>query len=256
MLDQPDLQRHFVDARWNPQPPAPTHYLGPERRSHGPVEPRQLLQTIDEVDYGMLLLGDEGRVLQMNKVARRDLAGPHPLKLVGRHLHTRDPQELALLRAAVDGAARRGLRQLLHLGGESGGVGVAVVPLPQADRELRHPVLLMLGRRRVCEPLTVEWFARSQGLTMAETVVLKGLCADLTPLQIAERQGVGMATVRTQIGSIRTKTGTGSIAALVRQLALLPPMVSALQDLVDDLDPMGLGAAADRATGRRRPLDS
>ena len=58
---------------------------------------------------------------------------------------------------------------------------------------------------------------------------MKGLCADFTPLQIAARQGVGLATIRTQIGSIRLKTGAGSIRALVRQVSLLPPLVSVLQ---------------------------
>ena len=46
---------------------------------------------------------------------------------------------------------------------------------------------------------------------------------------IAERQGVGLATIRTQIGSVRAKTGAASIRALVRQVAMLPPLVSALQ---------------------------
>jgi hypothetical protein len=40
---------------------------------------------------------------------------------------------------------------------------------------------------------------------------------------------VGLSTIRTQIGSIRLKTGASSIRALVRQVALLPPLVSALQ---------------------------
>ena len=76
----------------------------------------------------------------------------------------------------------------------------------------------------------MDWFARSNNLTPAETAVMKGLCADFTPLQIAARQGVGLATIRTQIGSIRLKTGAGSsIRALVRQVSLLPPLVSVLQ---------------------------
>jgi hypothetical protein len=40
---------------------------------------------------------------------------------------------------------------------------------------------------------------------------------------------VALSTVRTQIGSIRTKTGAGSIRDLVRQVALLPPLVGALR---------------------------
>ena len=65
---------------------------------------------------------------------------------------------------------------------------------------------------------------------------MKGLCADFTPQQIANRQGVGLATVRTQIGSIRLKTGACSIRARVRQVALLPPLVSALLGAPRDSD--------------------
>jgi DNA-binding CsgD family transcriptional regulator len=38
-----------------------------------------------------------------------------------------------------------------------------------------------------------------------------------------------MATVRSQIGSIRAKTGAESIRELVRRVAVLPPMRSALR---------------------------
>jgi DNA-binding CsgD family transcriptional regulator len=55
------------------------------------------------------------------------------------------------------------------------------------------------------------------------------------PSQIAKHVGVAVCTVRSQIGSIRTKTGTGSIGDLVRQVSLLPPMLSALR--------MGMGVA-------------
>jgi DNA-binding CsgD family transcriptional regulator len=91
--------------------------------------------------------------------------------------------------------------------------------------------MLVLGKRQVCEELTVEWFARAHGLTLAETAVVKGLCADLTPQEIALRQGVGLATIRTQIGSVRAKTGSASIRALVRQVAMLPPLLGALHGL-------------------------
>jgi DNA-binding CsgD family transcriptional regulator len=40
---------------------------------------------------------------------------------------------------------------------------------------------------------------------------------------------VAVSTVRTQIGSIRAKAGAGSISELVRQVAVLPPLVGALR---------------------------
>jgi DNA-binding NarL/FixJ family response regulator len=59
--------------------------------------------------------------------------------------------------------------------------------------------------------------------------VLEMLCDGALPSEIAKHVGVAVCTVRSQIGSIRTKTGTGSIGDLVRQVSLLPPMLSALR---------------------------
>jgi hypothetical protein len=51
-----------------------------------------------------------------------------------------------------------------------------------------------------------------------------------TELGKLERTGFcDRIAIRTQIGSIRIKTGACSIRALVQQVALLPPLVSALQ---------------------------
>jgi DNA-binding CsgD family transcriptional regulator len=210
----------------------PRGYAGPERRSVASLHHRRLAQMLDAIDYGMLLMADDHRVAHANKAARRDLDASHPLMLAGDELHTRSVLDAQPLREAMVSAAQRGLRRLLHLGGALEGqarVSVAVVPLAALGAEQTQGVALLLGKRQVCEELTVDWFARTHSLTMAETAVIKGLCADLTPQEIAVRQGVGLATIRTQIGSIRHKTGAGSIRALVRQVALLPPLVSALQ---------------------------
>jgi DNA-binding CsgD family transcriptional regulator len=77
--------------------------------------------------------------------------------------------------------------------------------------------------------LSAHWFARSHGLTPAETRVLAALCDGLAPSVIAQAQSVAMSTVRSQIGAIRAKTGAPSIRALVRQIAVLPPLVGALR---------------------------
>lgn len=224
-----------LDLKPAPRTPLIDRHAGPERRSATSLEQRRMAQMLDAIDYGMLLLSGESTVVHINKAARRDLDARHPLQLQGNQLQPRQQADAAELHAALAGAAQRGLRRLLTLGSADDRVSVAVVPLAAVGHEARNAVLLVLGKRRMCEELTVDWFARSHGLSVAETVVIKGLCADLTPHQIAARQGVGLATIRTQIGSIRLKTGAGSIRALVRQVALLPPLVSALHGLAGGL---------------------
>jgi DNA-binding CsgD family transcriptional regulator len=75
----------------------------------------------------------------------------------------------------------------------------------------------------------VHWFARSRGLTPAESEVLKLLCLGHEPAAIAARQQVAISTIRTQIGSIRAKTGVASIRELVQRVAVLPPVLGALR---------------------------
>jgi len=209
--------------------PTPRGYAGPERRGASSLQHRRMAQMLDTLDYGMLLISETLDVSHINKAARRDMDTQHPLQWMGGQLHARLVRDQQPLRDALVGATQRGLRRLLQLGDERQRISVAVVPLPALGADDQAGAAVLLGKRQVCEALTVEWYARAHGLTMAETTVIKGLCADLTPQEIAARQGVGLATIRTQIGSIRIKTGANSIRALVQQVALLPPLVSALQ---------------------------
>ncbi|MEP7296791.1 MAG: LuxR C-terminal-related transcriptional regulator [Burkholderiales bacterium] len=200
-------------------------YAGPERRARRDW----LAATLDEVDYGMLLLSDAGHVMHANHAARVELDVEHPLQLVGRELRARRAQDVVPLQTALQNAAQRGLRKLLTLGDGGHRASVSIVPLAAARAVGEASTLLMLSKRHVCEPLSVQGFARSHGLTPAETRVLGALCQGTPPGEVAAELGVGIATVRSQIGSIRQKTGAESIRALVRQLAVLPPLMGVLR---------------------------
>lgn len=189
-----------------------------------------LALMLDEIDYGMLLLAGDGTVLHANHVARSELDAQHPLQLLGTELRVARPQDLLPLREALTGARQRGLRRLINLGEGEQRISVAVVPLAKvADDDAPSLTLLVFGKRQVCEALSAHWFARSHGLTPAEARVLAALCDGQRPGDIAAAQRVAISTVRTQIGSIRAKTGAESIRALVRQVAVLPPLVGALR---------------------------
>jgi DNA-binding CsgD family transcriptional regulator len=214
------------------EPNRPLSYVGAERRgATGPLG-ACLTRMLDEIDYGMLLVTGDGQVLYMNHTARLELDSDHPLQLMGRSLRAQRPQDVAPLYDALAGA-QRGLRRLLTLGEGFNRSSVSVVPLPpgQGQRLDDHApaTLLVLGKREVCASLSVQGYARSMHLTPAETRVLERLCAGVRPSTIAVEQAVAVSTIRTQIGSIRAKTGVSSIAELVRQVAVLPPVVGALR---------------------------
>ena len=204
-------------------------YVGPERRLGSSRARHWLAATLDEIDYGMLLLHEGAHVLQVNHAARGELDGAHPLQLHGHELRARHLHDAAPLADALRAAGERGLRRLLTLGDGEHRASVSVVPLPAGDDRFGPVTLLILGKRQVCELLSVQGFARGHGLTSAETRVLAALCQGTPPAEIAVQLGVAISTVRTQISTIRSKTGAQSIRALVRQVAVLPPLMGVLR---------------------------
>lgn len=193
---------------------------------HLPAMTPLLCAVLDEVDYGLLLVTPDARLLHANRAALAHLADDHPLALDGAQLHVRCEANAARLRDAVD-AGVRGLRRLLQLDHGGDDVTVAVVPVAPLD-DGAAAVLLVLGKRHVSQDLSIDWFARTKGLTCSETGVLKLLCEGLDPKEIAVHQGVAISTVRTQISRIREKTEAAGIRDLLRQVVVLPPMVGAM----------------------------
>jgi DNA-binding CsgD family transcriptional regulator len=208
-----------------PTKPAAT----PVREVHHPVPAHWYALMLDEIDYGVLLIADQATVLYANHVARTELDADHPLQLLGQQLRLRDSADIAALHRAIDASQDKGLRRLLSVGRGAQSITVAVVPLPRTQSGDEPHTLLVFGKRRVCEALSAQWFAQSHGLTTAEARVLAALCEGAEPNRIAEDAGVAISTVRTQISSIRAKTGADSIRELVRQVAVLPPLVGVLR---------------------------
>lgn len=225
------LQQAPLSASLSAPPGAGTRvYDGPERRGAGGALARWMAQTLDEVDYGLLLLDSDGQLLHANHAARSELDTSHPLQMLGRAVRARHPRDVVPLHEALAAAAQRGLRRLLTVGERDLRIGIAVVPLGlESTPDGRHAILLLLGKRQVCEPLSMQWFARTHGLTPAEVRVLDRLCQGTAPRDIASAHGVEIATVRTQIGCIRQKTGAESIRSLLNLVAKLPPMVGVVR---------------------------
>ncbi len=201
-----------------------------ERRGSTARSARWLMAALDEVDYGIVLLDAEAQVLHVNHTARAELDDTHPLQLVGLTLRAREPRTAAQLQQALDDASRRGLRKLLSIGAGDAQVSVSIVPLRTTGDDDQAAALLVLGKRHMSGILAVQAYARTHGLTPGETRVLLALCDGVPPAVAAAQHGVAISTVRTQIGSIRAKTGAASIRELIRKVAALPPLMTALRN--------------------------
>ena len=189
-----------------------------------------LERMLDIVDYGMLLLLPNGQVIYANATARFDLED-HPLmQLQGQVLQVGQARDATALREALVGAVQRGCQKLLTLGGDGGPtLNVAVVPVMEAQGGRAAGAMLVLGKRKVYDEMSIDSFARHYRLTPAEQRVLKLLCAGRRPTEIAQIVGVELSTIRTQVASILEKTGLSGVGALIREVSRLPPLRSLLR---------------------------
>jgi DNA-binding CsgD family transcriptional regulator len=181
--------------------------------------------VFDEVDYGMLILDSDGAVLYANHAAHAELDARDPLRMVDGALRSRRDQDAASLRGALHSAFRDGSRSSITIGEGARRISAAVVPIASSIEDRDSLALISLARREIVSELSVDGFARAHALTRTEARVLLALSQGLLPADVAASFDVTLSTVRYHIGSIRHKTGAESFIGLIRQVAVLPPMV-------------------------------
>jgi DNA-binding CsgD family transcriptional regulator len=189
-----------------------------------------LMRVLDEIDYGLLLVTPDGTLRYANQLGLREVLDNGALQVAQGRVQARNGADQTALHAAL-ADARRGLRRLVTASHDGVPASVAVVPVGDADTGGEPLALLVFGKRQANETLTVDFYARTHGLTSAELCVLKSMCAGLKPKEIARHQGVAISTVRSHICSIRIKTQTGSIRDLLSRVAVLPPITPAVKSM-------------------------
>lgn len=214
-----------------------THDPTPRRRRTDVAQDRAppvrhwLEACMDEIDYGVMIVSATGKLLFANHAARTELHTDQVLGIAEGRLLAQGQGNAQALAAGLRCAADKSLRRSMTMEHDGNRIAVAIVPLPAQAADDEPKALLMLGKRQVCERLSMQWFASGYGLTPTEASVLTALAAGGTPTQIAADHGVALSTVRTQIASIRDKTSCGGIRELLLKLAQLPPMVGSLRTM-------------------------
>ena len=204
-------------------------YTGPDRRAHALRQEPWTQAMLDELGHGVLLIGPDEQVMLMNHAAKAEMTADHPLLVLASELRAGETHDVAPLAQAMAAARMQGLRKLISVGSGTQRVVLAIVPLGVGAHAGPYACMVSLGKRHMCERLSLQGFVQLHHLTLAESRVLEGLCEGDSPRVIADHQGVGLATVRTQIGCIRTKTGARDIRELIQQVVLFPAMVSSLR---------------------------
>lgn len=233
---QLDVHADFTDVA-----AAPSGYSNAAASPAGPgaaaaLHASLLVGMLDEIDYGLVVIGSDARILLANQLARMELGGE---RFVRRHQDKLAPSVArygSKLEAAL-GGVRRGLRSLVTFSVADAELALSFVPLNSgmqgaaqlADAPL---ALVLFGRRDACEALTLQQYGQLHGLTGAEQALLPAIIRGLSVEAIAQQQGVSLSTVRTQLGSIREKTGAKTLRSLTARLTSLPPIRPSCKQLL------------------------
>lgn len=187
-----------------------------------------MLRVLDEIDYGILVINAQSQILQSNHLARHELLGGNVLASLANTLVGRNTALSEQIHHAVEHACR-GQRRLLMLKVGDREMPVAFIPLSHPLETDNPSVLVLLARQSTCDNLAVRMYARNKNLSPTEESVMLGLCRGLEVTDIAKENGVAQSTVRSQIKSLREKTGCTSIRRLMQRINGLPPVVPALR---------------------------
>jgi DNA-binding CsgD family transcriptional regulator len=196
----------------------------PFRFSAGSSAGSLLAALLDRLDCGLVAVDDACTLLHGNRAALRELSSGRALCLEEGAVRVSHGAQLAWTSLVRDAAVRQRSR-LLRLGDEDDHLTLVAMPVHAEPRD-RPTALVMMGGRSLCSPLGLEMLASSHGLTFAERRVLRALIDSQSPKEVAAAHGVAMATVRSQIKSIRDKMGVRSIDALLLRAAEVPPVMS------------------------------
>lgn len=189
---------------------------------------RVLMDALDEMGHGLVLLNPAQQVSYCNHLARRELALGRWLSLRGQALVAHSQEMQVRLRLGVT-AALRGQRRLVHLVRDGHTLWLACIPLGRDTQGDPEQVLLSLSREQRQDNLSVLMYARQHGLSHSEEAVLCALYEGLEVSSIARKNGVAISTVRSQVKSLRQKTGVASVQMLLHVLNGLPTVLPVLR---------------------------
>jgi DNA-binding CsgD family transcriptional regulator len=162
-------------------------------------------------------------IRHLNAQAQRLLAADARVRGTGGRLSLPGTRLQSAFQAAVRAAGGKAMRSqllLLPAGGSMAAAEVAVCPLPETHR-LASPwqqplVLVMVSLPRHDLAAIAARMRQLYQLTKAESLVAGQLALGSSVEEIARRSGVRESTVRSQLKSIRAKTGVSRQAELVR----------------------------------------
>ncbi len=187
--------------------------------------PSWTASLLEQLPFGVFLLGSKGQVLHANRVGRTVLDKRDGLLIREGRLAASNRvgagQLEALLAACLSRHPTGGEMQVPRPGGAAWLVSACPLSVDSIALfgEERCRAWVCITEPMAHRPELPRRLGRLFGLSPAEQRIAVALLSGLSPSEIAERSGVSLPTVRTQVQSILGKLGVRRQAELVRMIA-------------------------------------
>jgi DNA-binding CsgD family transcriptional regulator len=189
-----------------------------------------LMHALDEIGWAVIIGESQGHVLHRNLAAIALLERCDGIAIIKGNFQVLDPEDQSEFEMALT-QARAGKRSMVALSAPSR-MTIAVVPLRTNPSVSGNACLgkahytLMFSRAGVCEALMLSFYSRAHQLTASEKTILGLMCAGHSASDMVTQLKVAQATVGTHVRNISNKTRCKGIREIVKNLAVLPPLMA------------------------------
>jgi DNA-binding CsgD family transcriptional regulator/PAS domain-containing protein len=183
-----------------------------------------LESTLNTIGSGIYLVQRDGRVVFMNESAEKQIARGVGLTITNNRITPKDETAAAQFAAAMSDKIDEISPQAISIAlpDEHGGMLATIMPLNKGLRQSltggANPAVFAIFVQNPTAPLPSpgEGFAKLYGLTQGESRTLMALSMSQGPQDAANILGISIATVRSHLQHIFTKTNTSGQSELMQ----------------------------------------
>jgi DNA-binding CsgD family transcriptional regulator/PAS domain-containing protein len=202
------------------------------------IRSNALEATLNGLTSGVYLTDRHGRIVYMNRAAKRQVDTSNAIRVANSHISPIDHKARLALDRAIDEATGdeadlpTSRFSIALPGGDNGGLIATVLPLASGEPQsgaFPGMVAIFVQDPIVMPSFPGQAFAELYGLTRSELRVLLAMVPGLSVKEAAKVLGIGENTAKTHLQHIHSKTNTSKQTELMRLFMSSTPPVNAGQ---------------------------
>lgn len=202
-----------------------------DRMAQAQIRADGLLETMDRLPFGLLLLADSWEIIEASTAAQALLtrrAGIHADHGRLGFVHSADERAFAERLKEDPNRARLNDTILVSRPNSRQPLSLLVLPLNPSQEHWLRPIarwMVLVFDPDASPALPERVIQRTLGITAAEAALAQRITSGLSVAEAAAQLGVSLNTVRAQLKSIYAKTGVNTQAQLVRRVLTSPAVI-------------------------------